>query len=176
MSNVLARGIALAVFVLVIVATATAQGQSTRDTDTSALVAELRALRADLNRAAGANMRMQLLLARLTLQEQRITSLGRQMAEVQGQLAPATSNRTATQARLSEIEESRAKGTLPPEIDEKLAYDAKQLSRILSEQSMREQHLRTQESELLTALTSEQSRWTDFNARLDELERSLQVR
>jgi hypothetical protein len=36
------------------------------------LLAEVRALRADLNQATGASIRTQLLVARLTLQEQRI--------------------------------------------------------------------------------------------------------
>jgi hypothetical protein len=36
-----------------------------------------------------------------------------------------------------------------------------------------QQDLEVRETELVTALRGEQARWTDFNNRLDELERSL---
>jgi TonB family protein len=81
---VLAR-IVLMGFMVVVVATGMlAQApQGSPEPDVPELLVEVRALRAEVNRAAGASMRMQLLLARLTLQEQRITSLGRQTAEAQ---------------------------------------------------------------------------------------------
>ena len=36
-----------------------------------------------------------------------------------------------------------------------------------------EQQLRARESELVNTVATEQARWSDFNARLDELERVL---
>jgi hypothetical protein len=39
----------------------------------------------------------------------------------------------------------------------------------------REQELRAQQAELVSAANDEQSRWADFNGRLDELERSLSM-
>ena len=43
----------------------------------------------------------------------------------------------------------------------------------LADQDTREQQLRNQESELTNALSAEQARWSEFNARLDELERAI---
>lgn len=43
----------------------------------------------------------------------------------------------------------------------------------LADQETREQQLRNQESGLANALSAEQARWSDFNARLDELERAI---
>ena len=43
----------------------------------------------------------------------------------------------------------------------------------LADQETREQQLRNQESELTNALSAEQARWSEFNARLDELERAI---
>ena len=53
------------------------------------VVAELRGIRADLAETSSASVRSQLLVARLQLQEQRITGLTRQRAEVQSQIALA---------------------------------------------------------------------------------------
>jgi hypothetical protein len=43
----------------------------------------------------------------------------------------------------------------------------------LAQARLTEQQLRGQESELSGVIAGEQSRWSDFNARLDEIERSL---
>src|SRR5687767_9473550 len=51
------------------------------------LVAEVRSFRADMNRAASANMRAQLLTARMTLQELRLSTAAQQLANIRQQLA-----------------------------------------------------------------------------------------
>src|ERR687895_113852 len=51
-----------------------------------ALLAEIKALRADLNQRLDASIRAQLLVARLQVQEQRISTLTRQMSDIQQQL------------------------------------------------------------------------------------------
>ena len=43
----------------------------------------------------------------------------------------------------------------------------------LQGQVAREHELRNQESELLALVSTEQARWSEFNTRLDELERAL---
>ena len=52
-----------------------AQGARPEPSDMAALLAEVKGLRAEINEAASGSMRMQLLVARLSLQEQRITAL-----------------------------------------------------------------------------------------------------
>jgi chromosome segregation ATPase len=53
------------------------------------VLVELRGIRSDLAETSSASVRSQLLVARLQLQEQRITGLMRQIAEVQMQIAGA---------------------------------------------------------------------------------------
>jgi hypothetical protein len=52
-------------------------------------------------------------------------------------------------------------------------YEQTSVKRKLSAQSRLEQQLRTRENEAAQALGTEQGRWTELNARLDELERLL---
>jgi chromosome segregation ATPase len=53
------------------------------------VVAELRGIRADLAETSSASVRSQLLVARLQLQEQRISGLTRQRADIQNQIGLA---------------------------------------------------------------------------------------
>jgi hypothetical protein len=43
----------------------------------------------------------------------------------------------------------------------------------VQQEQRRTQELRNEEAELMRLVESEEDRWVDFNARLDELERSL---
>ena len=75
------------VSVVALVGVVSAQAMRTAGTDgMDQLLSEVRGLRAELTQATGTSMRMQLLLARLSLQEQRITVLSRQSSELQQQL------------------------------------------------------------------------------------------
>jgi hypothetical protein len=148
-------------------------GQSTGAPD-AGLLAEVKGLRTDLNQLMGAGVRMQLLVARLSLQEQRITVVGRQLIDVQTQLSTAMRERSDAESKIARFE-AEIRGNLLSADELKAVQGA-----LVGEQKItlparlqKEQQLRAQESELLTDLATEQSRWTDFNNRLDELERSL---
>ena len=92
-------------------------GQTLRNPATmDDLLAELRGLRADLSHAAAANMRMQSLVARLSLQEQRINTLGRQLTDVNAHLEAVTRERIAQEDQLKQFESAIAGGSLPPEM------------------------------------------------------------
>jgi hypothetical protein len=67
------------------------------------LLDEVRALRVDLSRTSGASIRMQLLTARLQLQEQRIFTTARQLTEVQGQLAASRAETLEVQQRVERL-------------------------------------------------------------------------
>jgi hypothetical protein len=47
------------------------------------------------------------------------------------------------------------------------------LKRTLAQSQAREQQWRNQANDIAASIAAEQNRWSDFNARLDELERSL---
>jgi hypothetical protein len=179
-TRVLARGIVLiALLAIVAVTVMSAQAPaSPPQAGVPELLAEVRALRAEVNQAAGASMRMQLLVARLTLQEQRIAAAGRQLHDVQGELSAAMGERSKTETALRELQRATPPAEpLPPEVHQEIRVRQQQQLRFmqetLSQQLQREEQLRLREGELLVTVATEQARWTDFNARLDELERTL---
>ena len=137
----------------------------------AALVAELRAVRVDLADAAQRSLRFQLLLARLQLQEQRLGHLDRQRAEVSKALLDAQSMAAMFAPQFEQLE----KGCKNAPPDEREACEAQiaTMNVTLSSQRGREQQLRQQEQDLSQAIATEQNRWSDFSARLDELERAL---
>lgn len=184
-TSALPRGIVVAALVIVVATVMSAQGPATTPAQPGIpeLLTEVRALRAELNQVAAASMRMQLLVARLTLQEQRIAAAGRELVAVQSSLSAAMKDRSNTESELGRLKDEPFgdympfAASLPPEMRHQMELALqRQLSDLkeqLPRQLAREQELRTQESELLAVVSAEQGRWMDFNGRLDELERSL---
>jgi len=134
------------------------------------LLTEVRAIRADLDRASAASLRGQLLGMRLQLQEQRITTLSRQLSDVQQRL------RANQQARLSL---SSSLAMFGGQKDEPSSAERKQMDFIfapLKDQlallDKADADLKQEESALLAQLQQEQNRWTTFNGQIEELERA----
>ena len=152
--------------------------QGTRPVDSSdaiaALVAELRAVRAELVEASQRTLRFQLLLARLQLQEQRIGHLDRQRAEVTKALMDTG---TMTAMFTSQFEQME-RGCEAATGEERKACESQltTMKTTATTHQAREQQLRMQEQELSQAIATEQGRWADFSARLDDLERALMRR
>ena len=148
-------------------------GQAQRSAALDDVVNELRALRADLRLTTRASTQMQLLTARLTLQEQRLAVLANQRQAVVAKLTEEKRDRAAFDAKVAQMEEAAAKN-LPAELPrDQFEYMLNDLKRQAANHRDAEQQLRSEEAQLSTDIANEQSRWTDFNNRLDELERSL---
>ena len=149
-------------------------GQAQRQPSTlDDVVNELRALRADLRQTTRSSTQMQLLTARLTLQEQRLAVLSNQRQAIVSKLAEETRGRGEAEAQLKRFESLDSKspeGQLPRE---QLQPMLDQFKRVVATHREAEQQLRAQETQLSTEISNEQNRWFDFNNRLDELERSL---
>ena len=151
---------AVSVAMIAVVSGQGARASQTPTDTTTDLLAEVRGLRAELNQAAGASMRMQLLVARLALQEGRINTLGNQLTNVRQQLANA---QMALVPFMEQVKQAKETGK---EIDGFFKP-------LLEMMQKTERELRNQEAELAGLVSTEQGRWDDFNARVDELERSL---
>jgi hypothetical protein len=147
----------------------TPAGVPTSDSD---LLVEIRGLRADLNQALGANIRAQLLVGRLQLQEQRINVLSGQLAEVRRGLVGVEAGQVRPATQLQGLEEALRAGSLPPGAGDVKPMIA-QLKTQLAQAQREEQRLRAQEAELAAQVDAESSRWSFFNERLDEIERTL---
>ena len=135
------------------------------------LLTEIKLLRADLNQRLDASVRTQLLVARLQLQEQRITTLSTQLTDIQQQLQNNERARGPLEAQVKAFEASRADA---PEHEKKQADFVTDSLRSTLEQLVRaDDTLKQQQAQVSSYLAEEQSRWSAFNARLEELERLL---
>ncbi|MGH9314137.1 MAG: hypothetical protein ACRD1S_13195 [Vicinamibacterales bacterium] len=137
------------------------------------LLAEVRALRAELNQASGASIRAQLLVGRLQLQEHRINTIVQQMTSTREQLAGVERTRALIEPQWKASEEEARNQGAAAAAGDTAGHPVKAL---FEEQLKREKELRAQESSLAALLAAEQARWVEFNDRLDELERELQKR
>ena len=148
----------------------------------AALLAEVRALRADLAQSNQASLRAQLLVARVQLQEQRIIYFDRRRADLTARAAEAAEKTRDASAELQTVE-ARLKQirsetpTIPKEqltgLVEMFEEQIRKLRADAQAAFESEQRLRSEEADVQSVLSAEQGRWSEFNARLDELERAL---
>ncbi len=137
----------------------------------ASLVTEVRALRTYLAAMASASVRTQLLVARVQLQEQRLVHLDRQRGEISTKLRDVVSAQAMFAGQLKQLTEPSGQLTSQ---QRKEAEDALGPMKVqLEAMQASENSLRTEENNLLNAIATEQSRWNDFNNRLDQLEQSL---
>jgi hypothetical protein len=138
----------------------------------TALLAEVHALRLAMEQSAILGPRIQLTMARLTLQEQRVTHVSAELDTVRLQLGSV-----ALQSKQVTDELAATEQRLQTEVDlarrTALENQSRALKMQLAVQSATEQQLRGHENEAAQALATEQARWAELNARLDELDRSL---
>ena len=135
------------------------------------LLAEVRALRSEINQMTSAGIRTQFLVARLQLQEQRVFTVARQLAEAQNALVGAQARITGEQARVRQLEDAASRGTSQARLSIQQAI--LEAGTQIEQQQKQEVLLRGRETELLRAVNDAQVQWTDFSDRLDALERSL---
>jgi hypothetical protein len=167
--------VSILTFGIVTVVSAQTGTQSTPAPDTMAqLLAEVRSLRAEVRQAADTSLRAQLLVARLQLQEQRINSLTRQLADTQKQLGDNERGRAAMAGSMTMFgrDEDARPGDENKELDKVLGPLKAQLK--LMEKA--DADLQAQQTYLTGLIAEEQSRWATFNAMLDELGKPVEVK
>jgi septal ring factor EnvC (AmiA/AmiB activator) len=138
---------------------------------TDPLLAEIKGLRADLNQRLDASIRTQLLVARLQVQEQRITSLSRQLTDVQQQLQNSERGRAPLEAQLKAFEAAQENASAEEKKGAEFLFSM--LRGQVEQMAKNDEELKRQQLYLSGLIAEEQSRWTSFNARLEELERLL---
>jgi chromosome segregation ATPase len=130
---------------------------------------ELRGLRADLAQAHRASQRVQLLGMRLQLQEQRISFVGRHLTDVQERLR---ANERAKDPLVAGLKMFEGKSNDETDKDE-LAHIIGPVKSQIAALEKTDRELRADEAEASRMLAEEQARWTNLNAQIEELERSL---
>ena len=149
--------------------------QSAAPDTLSMLLAEVRQLRLALERTATTAPQIQLLGARLTVQNDRLARASADHDQARRELEDVTSESGELQRRLEEMEPS-ARETLKPELQRQVEEQANGMKQALAMLAAREQRLRAREAELAATLSAEQAQWFELNRRLDELERTLNAR
>lgn len=168
------RGLLIGGFVfgcLVTVAAQVRQPPAVAGTSDEQLLAEVRALRAEIAEAANAAMRAQLLAMRLQLQEQRIGVIVRQLSDVQERIRANDRAKDALAAQLKTFEEMTA-ATEPQEKVEELKHIVEPLRQQLGILEKSDLSLKAEEANISSMFASEQARWSTFNAQVEELERA----
>jgi hypothetical protein len=171
LSIALGAAIAMAVAIGVRASGQASQPAAPPRTQMDELLAEVRAIRADLERASAASMRGQLLGMRLQLQEQRISALSRQLSDVQEKLFVNAQTKTTLQGSLKMFGQMKKDGPETEE-DKGMAMVFGPLKAQVEALDKAEIELRNEEAALTGQLHTEQSRWTAFNAQIEEMERA----
>jgi chromosome segregation ATPase len=137
------------------------------------VVRELRELRADVRATSRATVRVHALVARVTLQEQRLKALSEQLRAASTDVEHANAARVDQERRLTQLEEAQSSDATRAE-RQSLEDAIKQLRPELAATRERESQLRARALELSGLVAAEQARWVEFNQRLDALEDALQ--
>src|SRR4051812_17878929 len=109
----LRRHVILAGVLAIVVGSAVSGQQPQRPATQDDLVAEIRGLRADLNRIAQETVRVQLVTARLTVQEGRLSTLSQQLNDVRQQLAQSQLTLAPFTLQLKQAQESNSEILAP---------------------------------------------------------------
>ena len=139
----------------------------------SALLAEVRGLRAAMEQVASSGTRAQLLLGRLQLQEQRVNALNSRIDAVRNAMADNEQAVAAMEDDIRRAADPAQIQGLPPDRQRELEAGLKELKREQTRRQTEIQRLQQAEASLAQELSLEQGRWNDFNRTLEELERSL---
>jgi chromosome segregation ATPase len=149
-----------------------ADAQSRTDDPIRELLSEVKLLRQALERASTVGARIQLLVARVQLQEQRIGDLSRRLDGVRSELRNVEREATLMGPQVQAMQE--AQQTEDPNDRQAAEQAAATLNAQVEALERRRQELASEEGFLSQQISAEQGRWTEFNSRLEDLERSLQ--
>lgn len=139
----------------------------------SALLAEVRALRVAMEQMASAGPRIQIAFGRLQLQEGRVQTLVRRHLDVREQLVSAEGEAEMFSAQFEAMQEEARQSA---NAERRLYLEERELPQLKARQEQfasNVQRLRTMEIDLAQQVASEQARWMDLYAALEELERAL---
>ena len=165
----------LAAMLLTVPSIASAQSAAPAQADVlKELLVEVRGLRAAMERAATVGARIQLLVARVQMQEQRIAESSRRAITVRQELSQLEQSLAQTSAMVRSIERAGPRSN-PEEQREMESMIEMQKTQVASLEKRR-QELVNEESLLSQQIAADQSRWSDVNSQLDDLERSLAPR
>jgi len=151
---------------------ASGQGTTTNSDVLAALLTEVRGLRAAMELMASAGLRVQLVMGRLQLQEQRVTTMLRRLDDVRDRVLREEHDVARMQQDLTRMQNA-TQHVIDPKERQAIEEQSGELKGHLARAQMQLQRLRTEQADIAGSVAAEQSRWVDINQRLEELERAL---
>src|SRR5205085_1827588 len=119
-----------------------------------ALIAEVRGLRTDLNQSAATTIRSQLLVARLSLQEQRINGIAKQLNDVQTQRIALDNGAMQMEAHVKQMEDRERNPATAPEERRGIASERAGMKPAFDQMTRRRAELVNEETALAAQLSS----------------------
>lgn len=133
------------------------------------VVAEIRAMRTDMQNMQQASLRAQLLVARLQVEEQRIAGIARDLTQTESEIRALEAVRNPFMEKMLQ---DLSKEPPKPGEEDMFAGLRAQLEKFQNGDPV----LQERQVSLSRLLAEEQARWTAFNAQLEALERELPVK
>jgi len=152
-----------------------AQGTAGNSDTLSRLLAEVHALRVAMERSASTGPQVQLLTARLTVQNERLTRATKELDAVHVELANVQRDAASFAADAAAIEEALSREADPTKV-QVLKQQARGTKMHFEDSTAKEAQLHAREMDFANALAAEQIQWAELNRRFDELERQIAVR
>ena len=134
------------------------------------LLKEVRGLRIAMERAATVGARIQLLVGRVQIQEQRIAELARRSAAVREEMSRLDIEISQAGLSVKSLEGASAK---TPDMQKEIEGQLEGLHAQLAVTEKRRQELASEDAQLSQQMSADQGRWSDVNNQLDQLERAL---
>ena len=155
-----------------ILAAAQGQPETTQDSALQALLKEVRALRVAIEQSNRIAPRIQIVVARMQTQEERVRNASRRLQDVRDKLADTVSRRAKDAQNIKAIE-SQQSLVVDPNARKQFENDVAGFKSEDEALAAVEQQLRAQESEANAELTREQARLDEANDSLNALQRAL---
>jgi hypothetical protein len=145
---------------------------SAQENTLETLLKEVRALRIAMERSNQIAPRIQIALARIQLQEERVRNAARQLEAAREALAHAEIRRTELVDRVKTGEKIAAQTTDPKE-RQAFTQEMEMMTAEIERMKTLDQQLRAKEAEASALLLNEQARWNEASDLLTSIERAL---
>lgn len=143
-----------------------------QDATIQALLKEVHALRITLERSNQIGPKIQIALARMQLQEERVRNATRQLQDARDRIADIEIKRAESADRIKQVEVQQAQ-IVDPNARKQVDFDLSSMKTELEHLGALEQQVRAKESEANSLLLGEQARWNEANDLLTSIERML---
>jgi len=134
------------------------------------LLKEMRGLRVAMERAATVGARIQLLVGRVQIQEQRMAELARRSAALREEMSRLDFVLSEGSLNVKNLEGADAR---TPDLQKEIESQLESLRAQLASTEKRRSELASEDAQLSQQMSADQGRLTDINNQLDQLERSL---